>query len=240
MDTQKIDAARIRKITYAPSKQPLVDIIYQDEHLIISNKQAGLLSVPGREEAMKDCLESRLMHEYGEIYTVHRLDMETSGLMVYARSKDIQRALSQLFMDRQVEKAYIADIYGTPSVFSGEIDLPLICDWPNRPKQKVDFEGGKPAQTTWTTLPVPHKNTDLDKSAPSAEITRVLLEPRTGRSHQLRVHMLELGHPIVGDSLYAHDAAFYPYKRLHLHAHKLSFIHPHSGSLLTFNSDCPF
>jgi tRNA pseudouridine32 synthase/23S rRNA pseudouridine746 synthase len=233
MDTQKIDANRIRKIIYAPAQHPCLDIVYQDEDLIICNKQTGLLSVPGREEAMKDCLESRLINEFDEVYTVHRLDMETSGLMVYARSKDMQRALSQLFMDRQVEKSYIADIYGRPSEIMGEVDLPLICDWPNRPKQKVDFEGGKPAQTTWRIL-------EDDDEVSDTRTTRVLLKPRTGRSHQLRVHMLELGRPILGDSLYAHDAAYEPYKRLHLHANKLSFTHPQSGELMTFESDCPF
>jgi tRNA pseudouridine32 synthase/23S rRNA pseudouridine746 synthase len=240
MDTQKIDANRIRKIIYAPAQHPCLDIVYQDEDLIICNKQAGLLSVPGRKEAMKDCLESRLIDEFDEVYTVHRLDMETSGLMVYARSKDMQRALSQLFMDRQVEKSYIADIYGRPSEIMGEVDLPLICDWPNRPKQKVDFEGGKPAQTKWRVL---DNNSDNDLSCDLARdtpITRVLLEPHTGRTHQLRVHMLELGHPILGDSLYAHDGAYEPYKRLHLHANKLSFAHPHSVELMTFESDCPF
>jgi tRNA pseudouridine32 synthase/23S rRNA pseudouridine746 synthase len=237
MDTQKIDANRIRKIIYSPPQHPLLDVIYQDEHIIICNKQTGLLSVPGRDEAMKDCLESRLIDKFGEVYTVHRLDMETSGLMVYARSKDIQRALSQLFMDRQVEKSYIADIYGRPSVAMGEIDLPLICDWPNRPKQKVDFEGGKPAQTKWCALDNQPAN---GLTSDTTLTTRVLLKPRTGRSHQLRVHMLEMGHPILGDSLYAHDGAYEPYKRLHLHADKLSFTHPHSSELMTFKSDCPF
>ena len=219
----------IRKIAYNPPKAPFIDIIFEDQDMLICNKQAGLLSVPGRGESMKDCLETRLKHEYNEIYTVHRLDMETSGLMVYARSKEMQRQLSQLFMDRKVQKKYIADIFGTAKAQEGSVDLPLICDWPNRPKQKVDHKNGKKAQTLWQVT-----NTQSDGRC------RVLLTPITGRSHQLRVHMLELGHPILGDSLYAPDEAYTPYNRLHLHASELSFTHPNTGEELNFSSKADF
>jgi len=218
----------LRKLAYTPPQTPQIDVIHADADIIICNKQAGILSVPGRDDAMKDCLESRLKAEYNEVYTVHRLDMETSGLMVYARHKDAQRALSQSFMSREVIKHYIADVFGQPAGIMGEIHLPLICDWPNRPKQMVDFSLGKPATTFW------------ECTTQSQTHSRVTLKPLTGRSHQLRVHMLALGHPIVGDSLYAPDEAFTPYKRLHLHASFLEFHHPAHKKKLQFESAAPF
>ena len=218
----------LRKLAYAPPQTPQIDVLHADADIIICNKQTGLLSVAGRGEDMQDCLESRLKLEYSEVYTVHRLDMETSGLMVYARHKDAQRTLSQSFMAREVTKHYIADIFGRPAGIMGEIHLPLICDWPNRPKQMVDFSVGKPATTFW------------ECSAQSEKHSRVILKPITGRSHQLRVHMLALGHPILGNSLYAPDDAYTPYKRLHLHASYLEFIHPSKQETLQFESLAPF
>lgn len=223
-----MNIAPLRKLAYTPPQTPQIDVLHADADIIICNKQTGLLSVPGRDESMKDCLESRLQSEYGEIYTVHRLDMETSGLMVYARSKDAQRALSQSFMDRAVTKHYIADILGQPAGIMGEIHLPLICDWPNRPRQMVDFSVGKPATTFWECI------------SQSETHSRVALKPVTGRSHQLRVHMLALGHPILGDSLYAPDNAYAPYTRLHLHASYLEFAHPTHKKKLQFESAAPF
>jgi|TARA_R110002126_G_scaffold291807_1_gene459708 tRNA pseudouridine32 synthase/23S rRNA pseudouridine746 synthase len=225
---QIMNMTPLRKLAYTPPETPYLDVLYADDDILICNKQTGLLSVPGRAEEMKDCLESRLNAQYGEVYTVHRLDMETSGLMVYARSKDAQRQLNQSFMDRIVTKHYIADVFGVPQGDAGEINLPLICDWPNRPRQKVDFDIGKPATTFWSVV---------NKSPAHC---RVLLKPITGRSHQLRVHMLELGLPILGDSLYAHDAAYTPYERLHLHASLLEFPHPVTKKKLQFESAASF
>lgn len=180
--------------------------------------------MPGRGDGMGDCLEKRLQDAYGEIYTVHRLDMETSGLIIYARNSDVQKALSQLFMNKQVKKNYIADLYGYLEGEKGEVYLPLICDWPNRPRQKVDYQNGKPAETHWRVIKRDNNTTHVE------------LTPITGRSHQLRVHMLELGYPILGDSLYAHDDAYHPYNRLHLHASDIDFTHPVSGKTMSFSS----
>lgn len=223
-----MQATKIRHIDYAPPQSPFLEIIYEDEDMVVCNKQAGLLSVPGRKDEMKDCLESRLKTQFDNIFTIHRLDMETSGLIVYAKNKDAQRKLSQLFMDKKIQKTYVADVYGHPDLQKGIIDLPLICDWPNRPKQKVDFDVGKKAETHWEII------------NQSAQHSRVKLTPITGRSHQLRVHMLELGHPILGDSLYAHDDAYAPYKRLHLHAHTLSFTHPNTNKTIRLTSETNF
>jgi tRNA pseudouridine32 synthase/23S rRNA pseudouridine746 synthase len=218
----------LRKIGYAPPLSPYIDICHEDADILICNKPSGLLSVPGRAENMKDCLETRLKEQVGEVYTVHRLDMETSGLIVYARNAEMQKALNKIFMDRKVDKEYIADIYGEAPGSHGTIDLPLICDWPNRPKQMVDYTIGKHAITHWTLL------------SAKSNTSRVLLKPITGRSHQLRVHMQALGHPILGDSLYAPDEAYTPYSRLHLHAANLCFIHPKTGNKIDVVSESPF
>ncbi|MEZ5945500.1 MAG: pseudouridine synthase [Hyphomonas sp.] len=212
---------------YAPPPDPLV-VVHVDASLLVIDKPSGLLSVPGRGVDKADCAVSRADAAYPGALTVHRLDMATSGLLVLARSKEMQAALSGLFERGEVTKNYIADVWGAPSPPAGEIDLPLITDWPNRPRQKVDHDIGKPSRTRYETLSVEGK------------CARLKLTPLTGRSHQLRVHLAEIGHPILGDELYAHDAARLAAPRLHLHAARLAFRHPVTGDKLDLVSDCPF
>ncbi len=208
-----------------------IPIIYADDCFVVVNKPTLLLSVPGRGAEKQDCLISRLAVDYPGILTVHRLDWETSGLTVLALNKDCHRHLSRQFQERQVSKAYTAVVYGKPENNSGEINLPLRCDWENRPLQIVDHEQGKSAHTVWQKLP-------SDKTAENS--TRLLLTPTTGRSHQLRVHMLAMGHPILGDPLYAYPDAVAMSPRLLLHACRLEFSHPQTGSPVKFNSPAPF
>ena len=205
-----------------------IEIIYADEALIVVNKPTMLLSVPGRGDDKKDCLISRLGVDFPGVLTVHRLDWETSGLTVLALTKDAHRHLSRQFEQRQVHKNYTAVVFGTPDKEHGEINLPLRCDWENRPRQIVDYKQGKAAQTFWECL---------DRATNS---TRLLLTPITGRSHQLRVHMQAIGHPILGDQLYAHADAFAMSERLLLHATRLEFTHPKSNKTVKFYSRPPF
>lgn len=181
-------------------------ILHADDRLVVVDKPAGLLSVPGRTEA--DCASARVQALYPDALIVHRLDQATSGLLLFARGAQAQRELSADFAERRVQKCYVAVVDGA-LVGEGIIDLPLAADWPNRPRQQVDLERGKPSETRWRTL------------APAGAHTRVALEPVTGRSHQLRVHLAELGHPIVGDTLYAPPAIAAASSRLLLHASEL-------------------
>ncbi|NVJ96955.1 MAG: RluA family pseudouridine synthase [Alphaproteobacteria bacterium] len=213
---------------YNPPTDPMLDILYSDEDILILNKPSGLLSVPGKAEDMKDCLESRAQAAFTGARIVHRLDMETSGVIVMARHLDALRHLGRQFEDRKTEKTYEARVWGKVADYEGEIDLPLICDWPNRPKQMVCHERGKNAVTRYRVI------------AREADATRVALFPVTGRSHQLRVHMLSLGHPILGDNLYATGAAFEAAPRLQLHAKTLSFTHPETAELVSFAAPVPF
>lgn len=203
-----------------------IAVHYVDAHLLVAEKPAGLLSVPGRLPENQDCVIARLQQVYPDALTVHRLDQVTSGLMLYARGKPMQAALSGLFERRQVDKRYEALLEGMLAEDAGEVALPLICDWPNRPRQIVDFALGKPALTRWRVL---------ERDAVAGR-TRVALEPVTGRSHQLRVHMASLGHPIVGDVFYG--AA--PAERVALHACELAFVHPESGQPMRLLSPAPF
>lgn len=207
-----------------------IDYLYADAALLVVDKPSGLLSVPGRGPGKDDCLVARVHADYPDALSVHRLDMETSGLMVLARSKEMHRSLSILFQERQVEKRYVAVVDGQLAPACGEIDLPLIADWPNRPLQKVDFAIGKPSLTRYRVLTRDAKN----------DTTRVELVPETGRSHQLRVHLMSLGHAILGDTLYASPVARAKAARLLLHADALAFIHPASGLALRFQIDAPF
>lgn len=204
----------------------MIQLHYIDDALLVAEKPAGLLSVPGRSAENQDCVVARLQALYPDALTVHRLDQVTSGLLLHARGKPMQVALSAQFEQRQVDKCYEAIVQGLLQADAGQVDLPLMVDWPNRPKQKVDHEGGKPALTRWRVL----------ARDAHAQRTRVALEPVTGRSHQLRLHMASLGHPIVGDVLY--DAA--PAQRVCLHARQLRFTHPVTGELLQFESAVPF
>ncbi len=209
-----------------------LDVVYRDGALLVANKPAGLLAVPGRGPDKQDCLSARLQSAFPDALVVHRLDMATSGLMVFARGAEMQRRLSKLFQERKVEKRYVAVVAGGLTQDQGEVGLPLICDWPNRPLQKIDAENGKPSLTRY-------RRTGFDKLSPNGvlESSRVELEPVTGRTHQLRVHMAAIGHPILGDALYG-DAGSAP--RLLLHASSLSFTHPASGEPLNFASSPPF
>ncbi len=207
---------------------PLTEL-YRDAHIVVVNKPAGLLSVPGKPPNDQDSAQSRLMASNSQTRVVHRLDMSTSGLMVFALDADSHRALSRQFQDRMVGKEYIAEVWGKLAQPAGKIELPLRCDWPNRPRQMVDHELGKPSLTLYETV-----------ANPRAEFSRVLLKPVTGRSHQLRVHLAALGHPILGCEFYAHPQAQQASERLHLHATKLSFSHPLTNKPMTFTSEAPF
>lgn len=201
----------------------LFELIYEDSALLVVSKAPGLLSVPGRGPDKQDCLIHRVQAVYPEALSVHRLDMGTSGLLVVARGPAMHRELSMLFQERKVAKRYIAIVDGRLQANTGEISLPLICDWPNRPRQKVDHEIGKPSMTRYRLL-----NYDARTNS-----SRVELEPITGRSHQLRVHLAELGHPILGDELYGSESSA---PRLLLHATMLSFPLPGTNETLTFES----
>ena len=205
-----------------------MQVLAVDEALIIVCKPAGLLSVPGRLPENKDCLITRLQAEFADALTVHRLDQVTSGLMVFARSKAAQAQLSAQFAQRQVRKRYTAWAEGHVLEDSGSIDLPLICDWPNRPRQKVDFELGKPALTHWRVL--------QRSSDGAAARTLLELTPVTGRSHQLRLHLATIGHPIVGDDFYGAQ----PAARVCLHASELGLSHPSTGVAMQWQSAAPF
>lgn len=203
------------------------DILHADHEILVVGKPAGLLSVPGRGEGKSDCLIERLRGAFPTILLVHRLDQDTSGVMIFGLTPHAQRNLSKQFEDRKVKKTYVARLAGRLQPKTGTVDLPLIVDWPNRPRQMVDHEQGKPAVTDWRVV-----RTNDDE-------TRVRLFPLTGRSHQLRVHMAELGHAILGDPLYASGwAADHP--RLMLHAESLRIRHPDSGMPLNFTQPAPF
>ncbi|MEQ5572456.1 bifunctional tRNA pseudouridine(32) synthase/23S rRNA pseudouridine(746) synthase RluA [Providencia huaxiensis] len=210
---------------YHPSVEPWLHVLYQDDHIIAVNKPSGLLSVPGKAPEHHDSIMSRVQRDFPAAESVHRLDMATSGVMVVALHKKAERELKRQFREREPKKVYIARVWGHLEKEEGLIDLPLICDWPNRPKQKVCFETGKSAQTEYQVLQY------------EEQATRVKLSPITGRSHQLRVHMLALGHPILGDRFYAHDKAKALAPRLQLHAQELYITHPEYGTPMHFT--CP-
>ena len=214
---------------YTPPNSP-IEILFEDEFLLIVNKPSGLLSVPGRGKEKQDCLISRIQKKYSDALIVNRLDVSKSGLMIIARGKEVESMLSILFQKKMINKKYIAVVDGEISPSSGEIDLPLITDWPNRPKQKIDFITGKKSQTKYSVISInKEKNT-----------TRVELTPLTGRTHQLRIHMQSLNHAILGDELYANKEVINKSGRLLLHACHLSFKHPISDEMLEFNLDDQF
>lgn len=212
---------------YAPPKAK-VCYVHVDADLIVIDKPAELLSVPGRGPDKADCALSRIRTDYPEALTVHRLDMSTSGLLLFARSKTSQKRLSVQFEKGVIGKTYVADVWGRPAPPTGQIDLPLGQDWPNRPRQKVDHVDGKPSQTSYVTIGTHARGVRLD------------LTPLTGRTHQLRLHLATIGHPILGDDLYAHPEALAAAPRLHLHATRLELIHPTSNERMAYQSPCPF
>ncbi|MBY8974942.1 RluA family pseudouridine synthase [Rhodobacteraceae bacterium NNCM2] len=212
---------------YAPPEGPLA-VIHRDEELLLVDKPSGLLSVPGKPAELADCLEARVRAAYPQALLIHRLDMETSGIMVFALNKRAQRLINGQFEKRLVKKTYIARVAGEVAKEAGRIDLPLIADWPNRPMQKVCHETGKPSITNWAVM------------AREPGATRLELKPETGRSHQLRVHLAEMGHPIMGDPFYAPDEIWQAAPRLQLHARALSLRHPDGGAWMTWEAPCPF
>lgn len=210
-----------------------IEPLYADDTLLVFDKPSGLLAVPGRGPDKQDCLSARVQARFPDALVVHRLDMATSGLMVMARGAAAQRELSKAFAAREVKKRYIAVVAGgfeAPPEDWDTIDLPIIVDWPNRPLRIVDHTHGKPSLTRWRVL----------GHGEAGSGTRVELEPITGRSHQLRVHLRELGHPILGDALYAPPAVQALAGRLLLHAWSLSFAHPVTGEALAFGCPAPF
>ena len=215
-----------------PSVPPGFVLIYADDALLVVDKPSGLLSVPGRGADKQDCLIGRIQAaaDFADALIVHRLDFDTSGLLVVARGKAVHRELSILFAQRAVAKRYVAVVAGQLAQASGEVDLPLLVDWPNRPLHKVDPLAGKPSLTRYRVLAHDAEN----------DCSRVELVPETGRTHQLRVHMQALGHTILGDPLYADAATRSRADRLLLHAETLAFTHPRSGAALNFNCPAPF
>ncbi len=216
----------IFNVTHEILPPPMGDIeyVYSDEHIIIVDKPANMLSVPGRTPDKQDCLIHRVQKRFPEARIVHRLDFSTSGVMVIALNQESHRKLGRQFEHRETEKTYVAKVHGQPEQTSGVINLPLRCDWERRPLQIVDHQLGKKAETHWKVMKR-FENSCLME-----------LSPTTGRTHQLRVHMQAMGHPILGDELYAHEAACAMADRLYLHAKELIINHPAEGNRMTFSS----
>lgn len=212
-------------LVYRPSQGPL-EILYEDRDICVVNKPCGLLSVPGRGPDLADSVLSRIRGSHPQAQAVHRLDLGTSGVLAIATRRKAEAALRQQFQNRRIRKVYLALAEGVMSTSSGRIDLPLVCDWPNRPRQKVCFQTGKSALTLYEVI------------SRREDMSLVRLFPHTGRSHQLRVHLAALGHPIAGDNLYGSDPL--PSVRLMLHASQLGLFHPYSGDWLVFTAPCPF
>ena len=211
---------------YAPPDDPL-DVIHADHEILIVNKPSGLLSVPGKGPHLADCLIGRVQVAFPQALLIHRLDRDTSGVMVFALTRHAQRHIGLQVEKRMMKKTYVARVWGTLEPKKGTVDMPLIVDWENRPLQKVCHETGKSAQTDWRVL------------RSDARESRVRLMPKTGRRHQLRVHMLSLGHPILGDPFYAQGEAR-QYERLKLHSEELRLRHPDGGEGVKFRAKAPF
>lgn len=211
---------------YSPPLEPL-KILHHDHEVLLVDKPPGLLSVPGKGAHLADCLIGRVQAVFPEALLIHRLDRDTSGVMIFALTPHAQRHLGLQFEKRHIKKTYVARVWGAISERTGTVDLPLCVDWPNRPLQHVDHENGRAAVTDWRVVRI------------GAQETRVRLMPKTGRSHQLRVHMREIGHPILGDPFYATGAAR-EFDRLMLHSETLQFRHPDGGKGTRITARCPF
>jgi len=216
-------------IDYNPPQEPWLDLVYRDDYIAVVNKPSGLLSVPDKQPQYYDSAMSRVKEKYGFCEPAHRLDMATSGILLFALSKAADRELKRQFREREPKKYYQALVWGHLEQDHGVVELPLICDWENRPRQKICFERGKRAVTFYDVLQRYPNN-----------MTRVKLTPITGRSHQLRLHMLALGHPILGDKFYAHPQAKALSPRLCLHAESLQIQHPISGETMEFTAPVGF
>ena len=208
-----------------PHSTEEIAVLYEDEHLLLVRKPHLLLTIPGRHPLNRDCLIERLRRDYPGASIVHRLDLDTSGIMVIPLNRACHAHISRQFQERRVQKAYHAVVYGALAQDAGDIELPIATDWPNRPLQKICHERGKYALTRFAVL------------QRGADRTRLLLRPRTGRSHQLRIHLATIGHPILGCDLYAHEQALGMSPRLLLHATQLAFEHPFTGQWLS--GKCP-
>ena len=213
---------------YRPPEHQRLSVLYLSEQLIVVDKPSGLLSVPGRGAGKEDCLSRRVQSEFPDAMIVHRLDMGTSGIVVMGRGAKAQRELSILFQERKVRKRYQALVDGHwTAAAAGEIELPICADWPNRPKQRVDHTEGRPSLTRYRVLDI----------GAAGAVSRIELEPVTGRTHQLRVHMDAVGHPILGDDFYGTPASCAKAERLMLHACQIELGHPGTGMPLRI--DCP-
>lgn len=210
---------------YAPPTTPYLTLVHQDDALVVVNKPAGLLSVPGKDPAHRDSVSARVTRVFPDARIVHRLDMATSGLIVFALGKTAQAHLQRQFERRQVRKYYRARVAGELPADAGSIELAMRCDWPNRPRQMLDLVAGRHAQTRYKVVRY------------AEGVSEVLLFPVTGRSHQLRVHMQALGTPILGDKFYADAAAYAAAPRLLLHAEEIGFLHPQTEQPINFH--CP-
>jgi tRNA pseudouridine32 synthase/23S rRNA pseudouridine746 synthase len=219
-----------RRSVPSGAHEPALEIVHLDADCLVALKPSGLLAVPGLGPNGHDCLAARVRQRHPDALVVHRLDMATSGLMLFARGTPAQRRLGDAFAQRAIDKTYVAVVDGRLADDEGEIDLPLAADWPNRPLQKVDRAHGKPSTTRYRVL----------ARDAVAGTTRLELRPLTGRAHQLRVHLLAIGHPILGDALYAPGPVQASAPRLLLHASALRFAHPQSGSPLAIASAAPF
>ena len=213
---------------YEPPMDPYLVVVHKDPDFIILDKQSGLLSVPGKEPALFDCLESRARKQFPTASTIHRLDKDTSGIVVMGLNKPAHAKIGKQFEDRSAKKSYVARVWGHVAGESGTIDLPIGGDWERKPRQRIDPVHGRPSQTDWEVI------------AREDNATRVRLYPRTGRTHQLRVHMLALGHPMLGDNFYAEGEVLDAAPRLQLHAEELEFAHPETGQKCRFVVPCPF
>lgn len=211
---------------YNPPNDPLV-VLHEDHEVLLVDKPSGLLSVPGKGEHLADCLIARVQAAFPTALLVHRLDRDTSGVMIFALTPHAQRHLGLQFEKRFTKKTYVARVWGKVEQKTGTIDLPIIVDWPNRPLQKIDFENGRPAVTDYRVV----RTTETE--------SRVRLYPQTGRSHQLRLHMREIGHPILGDPFYATGPAR-EFPRLMLHSETLQFRHPDGGKGMRITAKAPF
>lgn len=211
---------------YNPPRDPLV-VLHEDAQVVVVDKPSGLLSVPGKGAHLADCLLARVQEVFPDALLVHRLDRDTSGVMIFALTPHAQRHLGLQFEKRMTRKTYVARVWGVPTGKTGTIDLPLVVDWPNRPRQMVCHETGKPARTDWRVI--------KDEGGTA----RLRLIPHTGRSHQLRVHLKELGHPILGDPFYATGPAR-AFPRLMLHSEELRFKNPQGGRSVKVRATVPF
>jgi tRNA pseudouridine32 synthase/23S rRNA pseudouridine746 synthase len=212
---------------YRPPTEPWLTVIHADEDIVVLDKPSGLLSVPGKDPALADCLEARVRERWPTAAMAHRLDKDTSGVIVMCLNKKALGHVGQEFEQRRAKKSYVARVWGDMAEDAGLVDLPLATDWENKPRQRVDYERGRQSKTEWRV------------EARENGVTRVRLNPLTGRTHQLRVHMLALGHPILGDQFYATGEALAAADRLQLHAEELGFNHP-QGGWVQFRVPAPF